>query len=194
MVKQSKLLVKKTSLVFDESKSLFSKMSRWFISQNSHMSTHEQIAKQYKVVRDAGNYAKTNFPVTQDDYSSMIAHVRMDMELHHKTTLYNVKRLGYKTCDPDELALYTAKFVKRTILYADRTDRLARIVDRRRIPGALTTVFSDSQGRIKNLSVRGKRFVNVFVGYMKDERKKQIEDKRNEKTSKKRSQIASQKR
>lgn len=113
--------------------------------------------------------------VTQEKLGNLISRCRTVMELRYKTTLINVPGLGYKLADPDELALHTAKWVKRTILYADRTYRLVDITDRKRIPGAIKKVFLDNEGRIRTLSARGKQFVSHFVEYSK---KKQLEDKR----------------
>lgn len=151
-------------------------MSDWFNKfDTTKVITREQIARKLGETRKKINGHKQN--VTQEDVLNMVSKCRVDLELRHRTTLVNVRGYGYKLANPDELAIQTAKWVKRTILYADRTYRLVDITDRRKIPGALKKVFCDNEGRIKTLSSRGKRFVESFVDYAK---RKALEDKRKE--------------
>lgn len=154
---------------------IYSRLSDWFIKQEGAVSSYELIAREFKTVRDSSDHSKSGSPVTEDDLSHAIAMCRIDLENRYRTTLYNVRGKGYKVTTPDELALYTAKFVKRTILHADRTYRLIEIVDRKKIPGALRVVFLDTEGRIKNLSWKGKKFLKTFVSYLKTEEQKKLE-------------------
>lgn len=105
--------------------------------------------------------------VTQEKVGNAMSRCRTVLELQHNTTIVNVRGEGYKIANPEEVALTTAKWVKRTIMYADRTYRLVDIVDRKLIPGALKRVFTDSEGNIRTLSVRGKKFVESFTQYQK---------------------------
>lgn len=135
--------------------------------------SHKLLAQKYKEMTNCG-------PITLEKLSNIVSRARYFMELKHGTTIINVRGLGYKLATPDELAMTTARWVKRTILYADRTYRLVDITDRRKIPGALQKVFSDSQGRIKTLSTRGKKFVASFTSYAKEQR--QLEAKNAKRT------------
>ena len=147
-------------------------LSDWFVKEGDGVvMQYEIIARQLKKFRDHSPHPKAGLEVTQEDLSRAIARVRFDLETRHKTTLYNFRGIGYKVCNPDELALYTAKFFKRTILYADRTYRLVDIVDRHRIPAALKKVFLDNEGRIKSMSLKGKHFMKLFVEYLKEQKK-----------------------
>lgn len=150
---------------------MIERLCDWFYKQGNDVLSYELIAKQVKSANGLGQ-------VTQEKLSGIISRCRALMESRYGTTIINVPGLGYKLADPDELALHTAKWVKRTILYADRTYRLVDITDRRKIPGAIQKVFKDNEGRIKTLSTRGRKFVSEFVAYSKV---KQMEDKSNEK-------------
>jgi hypothetical protein len=55
-------------------------------------------------------------------------------------------------------------------MYADRTYRLVDIVDRRRIPGALSKVFGDTEGKIKNLSGKSRAFALAFMKHSEQQR------------------------
>ncbi len=157
-------------------------LSGWLVDQKEELVlSHELIAQELKKIR--GNIIpwKSGKPVTQMELSHMIQVVRMVMEKVYKTTLYNVRGVGYKVANKEEVALYTAKFFKRTILYADRTYRLLEIVDRKKIPWAIRSVFMDNEGRIKNLSLKGKKFITMFVDHLKEEDKKEaIEHEKHE--------------
>lgn len=152
---------------------MIDELSDWMYGQQDVMS-YDQIAKKIKVF---GKLASVN----QEKVGHVISRCRTVMELRYKTTLINIRGLGYKVATPDETALTTAKWVKRTIMYADRTYRLVDITDRKLIPNALKKVFMDSEGRIRTLSNRGKKFIEQFVVYSKQ---KQLEDKTNGKENK----------
>jgi len=149
-------------------------LTLWFTKHSpKEVISYELIAKRIKDLRGYGN-------VTLMDVGSAVSICRIEMELRHETTIVNVRGSGYKIANPDELALATAKWMKRSIMYADRTYRLVDIVDRRKIPGAIKQVFLDNEGRIKTLSKRGQQFVGTFMDYLKEETKrKEIEDATN---------------
>jgi DNA-binding winged helix-turn-helix (wHTH) protein len=132
-------------------------------SMNGDVVSHAILAKKYKSLSDEK-------VITLERLSNIISRARVFMELKHGTTIINIRGRGYKLATPDELALQTAKWVKRTIMYADRTYRLVDITDRRKIPGALKAVFEDSQGRIKTLSTRGRKFIQSFTEYSNKQR------------------------
>lgn len=132
------------------------------------------IAGWIKAIRIARNLPKGTAVVTQDEYSHWIANVREYLELHKGVTLWNVPRVGYKVTSPDELAIYTAKSVKRTIVMADRTTRLIDIVDKKRMPSALRSVFLDEEGKIRNIGKSGRKYITLFTQYMKGDGRKLI--------------------
>ena len=141
-------------------------------SMNGDVVSHEILARKYKDMTGQG--------VTLEKLSHIMSRARVFMELKHGTMIINVRNRGYKLATPRELALCTAKWVKRTIMYADRTYRLVDITDRKLIPGALRTVFEDSQGRIKTLSTRGRKFIQSFTEYSNKQR--QLEAKNAKRT------------
>lgn len=136
----------------------------WLSCQDGDVLSHQLLARKFKEISRLSE-------VTQEKIGDVVSRARVFLELKHSTTLINVRGVGYKIATANELAMTTAKWVKRTIMYADRTYRLVDITDRRLIPGALKKVFESSQGNIKTLSTRGKRFVTSFVEYSKTQKK-----------------------
>ena len=172
----------KSVLVKEDIKWSYGRLGDWLMVESGREAwntvSYEKIAKEFKRLRDLTSSSKAGRPVTEEELRKVVSETRSYLESHHKTTLYNVRGQGYKIATPEEVALYTAKFFKRTILYADRTYRLVEIVDRKYIPSALRTVFCDNEGRIKSLSLKGKKFLGTFVSYLREEEKKKLlEDK-----------------
>jgi len=153
---------------------LCEELVEWFYKiPTNEVVSHDVIAKAIRDYRIALDLPDKGKAITQEVVNRTVSLVRRELELSKRTTLINVKNHGYKLATPKELALTTAKWVKRTIMYADRTYRLVDIVDRKLIPGAIKQVFTDSEGRIKSLSRHGKRFVESFVVYL--DRQKQLQ-------------------
>lgn len=109
--------------------------------------------------------------VTTEKLHSVITRARRYMESKYRCTIWNIRNVGFRITTPQELALFTAQSVRRTIQMADRTIRLTHIVDRKMMPQALQFVFADSEKKIKSLGRHGKRFMRTFVDYI-DEQKK----------------------
>ena len=137
-------------------------------TEDNRVISHVAIANRLAFIRQQRKHPKAYQKITQGELGGIVSLCRSWLEENRKTTLYNIKGIGYKIADQDELAMYTAKFVKRTILYADRTGRLVKIVDKARIPGALKKVFSKNQVRIRNLSEEGQEFVTKMIDYLKE--------------------------
>jgi len=116
--------------------------------------------------------------ITQEELHRHVAKAREYLELEYKCTIWNLRGIGFRITSPDELAMYTARSVRRTIVMADRTIRLTDIVDRKRMPQALHTVFIDNEKRIKTLGIKGKKFMSTFINYIKQERKQIEENKK----------------
>ena len=154
-------------------------LTEWFYKLPlKEVVAHDVVARKIRDIRIANRTKDRAKAITNGDVNRHVTMVRKELELNKHTTLVNIKNVGYKLADKNELALTTAKWVKRTVMYADRTYRLVDIVDRKRIPGALRTVFSNSQGNIKTLSHKSRAFAQAFVTYA-DEQKQIAHKKEN---------------
>lgn len=141
-------------------------LTEWFYKLPlKEVVVHDVIAKKIRDLRIQHRTVDRAKAITNGDVQKAVTSVRKELELSRKTTLINIKNVGYKLANADELALTTAKWVKRTVMYADRTYRLVDIVDRKRIPGALRTVFGDTEGKIKTLSGKSRAFAKAFLTY-----------------------------
>ncbi len=163
---------------------VYTRLADWIVQDSGPAGSrdvvlsYELIARRFKSLRDSSDHPKANHPVREEELRRALSYVRYELETRYKNTLYNVRGKGYKLCTPEELALYTAKFYRRTILYANRTYRLAEIVDRRYIPAALRTVFCDTEGNVKQLSIKGRKFLTMFGAYLKSNEAKELEHKK----------------
>jgi len=147
----------------DEQSPLISDLTDWFLSLGKDVADKKRIASKIKSLRTL--HLRDEKHITEEHVNRMVTEVRRWLELKHRTTIVNIRNVGYKIANPDELAITTAKWVKRSIMYADRTYRLVDIVDRKKIPNAIREVFGETEGKIKTLSTRGKKFVKAFVEY-----------------------------
>lgn len=162
------------SSLIRSTKTVYADLSDWFHEQDGNLVAYELIARQYRKLLNKYQHPNATRPVMKADLDRAISRSRMELESRYKTTLFNVRGQGYKVADANELALYTAKFIKRTIFYCDRTYRLVEITDKDRIPSALQQVFSDTGGRIKTLSLRGKKYVDTLLEYLKEKERKEL--------------------
>ena len=175
----------KTQTAIIKTTPLYQELSDWFIKQGQDLMSYELIAKKIKAIKREKQMPDRADPITLSDVAREVSRCRADLEIRYKTTLYNIKGVGYKITSPQELAMYTAKSFRRTIMSADRTYRLVDIVDRKFIPYAFAQVFSKTEGRIKGLSKHGKKFVETFGGYLKEQKKIESEANSNGKETKK---------
>jgi len=155
-------------------------LTDWFIKQGQDVMSRELIAKQIKVIKLDYNLPDANGAILERHLPSWIANVRFDMEERYRCTLYCVNGHGYKVASPRELAVYTAKFLRRTLTHADRTMRLANIVNRKQMPGAIREVFFDQTGKVKNFRKNGAKFMVQFSEFLTEEikKRKRIEDEK----------------
>jgi DNA-binding winged helix-turn-helix (wHTH) protein len=152
-------------------------MVDWFYGlPTTDVVSHDLVAKKIRDARITHKTKDVGKPITNGDVNRMVTMVRKELELGKRTTIINIRNHGYKLANPKELAMTTARWVKRSVMYADRTYRLVDITDRKMIPGALREVFGDTQNKVKALSTRGKRFVNSFVVYIENQKRKEIEN------------------
>lgn len=147
-------------------------LTDWFIKQGQDVMSRELIAKEIKQIRLRYGLPDANGAVRERHLPSWIARVRDDMEHRYRCTLYCVAGMGYKVASPRELAIYTARFLRRTLTHADRTMRLAEIVDRKRMPAAIREVFFDQTGKVKKFRLQGAKFMSEFSGFLQEEIKK----------------------
>lgn len=144
----------------------------WFLSGDTLSARSlKSVAGMIKQIRVNRQMAKSNDPVTQEELGRWIAQARQYLELHKGHTLWNIRGVGYRVATKDELAVYTARSVRRTIVMADRTTRLLDIVDRNRMPAALRSVFVDEEGKIRHVGKTGRKYLTLFAQYVKGERK-----------------------
>lgn len=148
-------------------------LTDWFIKKGDDVLSYELIAAEVKKIRLHHELDLANEPVRHRHLATWIAQCRGDMELRYRKTLYNVRTMGYKVASPRELALYTARFLRRTLTHADRTMRLADIVDRKEMPSAIREVFFDQAGKVKRFRVQGAKFMSEFSNFLTEEIKKQ---------------------
>lgn len=149
-------------------------LAEWFLKHDpdTFMNSHA-IACKIRDIRVARNLPKGNAPVTQEELNRWIAQTRQYLELHKGCTLWNFRGAGYRIASPDELAVYTAKSVRRTIVMADRTTRLLDIVDRKKMPTALRAVFTDEEGKIRHVGKTGRKYLEAFKQYVASSSAKQ---------------------
>jgi len=154
----------------DDEGSIYQDLTDWFYrSKPNEVFEKSVIAKKIKQIRQEWEHPKSYDDVFQRDVNSWLARVREDMEIRYRKTLRYIPKLGWKVATPHETALITAKWIKRTIMHADRTGRLFEITDRRLIPGAIRQVAEQSNGKIRAVSAIGKRYVKSFLGYSKEQ-------------------------
>ena len=146
-----------------EQSPVVSDLCDWFLSLGKDIADKRRVATKIKALRST--HYKDERLITEEHVNRMISESRRWLELKHRTTIINIRGLGYKLASPDELALTTAKWVKRSIMYADRTYRLVDIVDRKKIPNAIREVFGETEGKVKALSTKGRKFVKSFIEY-----------------------------
>ena len=158
---------------------------------SNEVATHKELADIIKKFRNKNGRSGNGNVVTFEELHRYVSKAREYLELEYKCTIWNLRNLGFRVATPDELAMYTARSVRRTIMIADRTVRLTNIVDRRKMPYALQVTFKDNEQRIKTLGVRGKRFMSTFIDYLKQERVKLLEENKDEKIQINKSQVRS---
>lgn len=149
---------------------VYETLAAWFINGRSGLGvSKEVIAVKLKSIREEAGAA--GVVIRESQVATAIAEVRRILEARHALTLYRVAAARgesrWKVASPAELADYTAKWVKRTVLYADRTYRLVDAVKGRKcerlLQDALRETFSDTSGKIKAVSETGRRYLRVVA-------------------------------
>jgi hypothetical protein len=137
--------------------SMSAELGDWFCDHSGEVHSHNLIAVRIRLIRR--KRLGTDVPVTQDQLMGWITRTRAYLETEKGVTLFNIKGLGYKVADASECALYSMFTLRRVVRLADRTYRLVDIVERKYIPSAFKKVFLETEGGIRQLSRKGRRFL-----------------------------------
>jgi hypothetical protein len=100
---------------------------------------------------------KRNLPpkqITIADVHSGVSLCRERLEVAYNCTLVNAREVGYRICRAfsKDIAIFAAKSVRRTVMYADRANRLTPLINAEHLPKAIDNVFSKASRRIQRLS------------------------------------------
>ena len=144
-------------------------LADWMYKQRRDLSFRE-IAGEIQDIREGSGSPLIDRKITVGELTRIMSQTRMFMERNHRNTLWNLKGWGYRVATREELALYTAKSIRRTIVTAERTTRLVDIVDRKLIPGALRYVFPDAEQRVRQLGSKGQNFSRRLIEYIREKR------------------------
>ena len=156
----------------------------WFLEhgKDGTVLSHEVIAIAYKKFRTAAGSKLVD--VTQQQLHQVIAACRVYLESKWKMTLLNVDRVGYKLADPKEKVLLTTQWMRRSIMCADRTQRLLDTNEEKdlvaHLPAAFEEVFGPNEKRIRTTANSGKSFAELYLDYTKEQRKEKLEALKNE--------------
>lgn len=155
-------------------------LAEWFFSNQERVISNEEIVKKIKALKKKRPLKNGRDFVSREEFNRLLTQSRTVLETPaRRCTIVWLRDQGYRCGDKNDLALYTAKWVKRTLHMADRTTRLANIVDRDRMPEALQKVFLENRPRIKELGTHGRRFIEAMTSYMKESKRKQLEANKN---------------
>lgn len=152
-------------------------LADWLYSQGARrLLGNEEIGRKIREIRTArGEKA----PVTSEQFYQVISKSRMRLEEVKSATLINVPRLGYKIALAlsVEMAEWAMKNVKKTIMFADRTNRLAPMVDTKHIPQAIEKVFEKANNKIEGLSGIKKQFLLTWREMTKNKENSNVKTK-----------------
>lgn len=148
-------------------------LAAWFRAlPRAEVVTKRVIARRIQKIRRDSKLP--DISITEDHVHRALAKVRAILESTFQCTLYRIVMSGesvYKVSTPAEMAEYTAKWVKRTVLYADRTYRLVDAVHEvdaeKLLAHELRKEFGVTSGRIKEVSEAGKTYLKVVAGLAK---------------------------
>ena len=136
---------------------MYVELGDWFNDHRGDVHSHEVIATRIRLIRR--NRTGENRPVTREQLGGWLLRVRKYLEVERGVTLWNIPKVGYKVASPTECALYSMLILRKVVRLADRTYRLADIVEHKRIPDAFKKVFLEAEGGVKTLSARGRNFL-----------------------------------
>jgi len=132
----------------------------WIYKQGDRVLSAKEIGERIKIYRQQDGDKR---PVTVEQLGTMLCQARKYCELNHRLTIWNVRGIGWRIATPRETAYYGMATTKKLLVLADRTRRLADIVDRKYIPEAFEHVFGNTDNGIKTMLQKGKRFLLMWV-------------------------------
>jgi hypothetical protein len=132
----------------------------------------KEIAQKIKSFREQDRDFRS---VTQDQCQTILCQARKHVELTYRLTIWNVHGQGWRLATPKETAYYGMASTKKLLVLADRTRRLADIVDKKYLPEAFEHVFGSTDAGVKTMLQKGKKFLLMWV---EKENKPLLEDMR----------------
>lgn len=150
---------------------VFELLGDWFLKNTDKVLTASDIAQQLLSIR-----VKLKLPtpdgITREYMHSVLTKSRQYLETPaRRSSIVFIPELnGYRCGNQDDLAMFTARWIKRTLHSADRTTRLTEIVDKDRMPGALKKVFVEMHPRIKSMAKNGGKFIETFKEFVDQKR------------------------
>ena len=157
------------------SSKIYEELGDWFLANSDKLITSSDIARQLIHLRAKRKMATPN-GITREYLHSVLTQTRHYLETPaRRTSIVYIAGQGYRCGNADDLALFTARWIKRTLHSADRTTRLTEIVDKDRMPDALKKVFIEMHPRIKSIAKNGGKFIETFQEFVD---KKRLESKR----------------
>jgi len=145
----------------DQPNNITSDMIDWFLAGQYDLRETKEIGIKLKEMRVL--HLKDHGQITKEMLSRSLSDVRKWLELKHRTTLINVPSVGYKVSTKKELAIFSAKQVKRTLMHVDRTYRVVEITPRKLLPSALKEVFEKQGKTIKLVSQGGRKYMQTMI-------------------------------
>ena len=151
-----------------------SELADWFLVKGHRVMERGEIAgKLTKIL---------NRQPSLEEYYRCICETRKVLERKHRSTLYNVKGVGYKLATKTEEARFAALCAHRTILLAERTRRLLAFVDKRLFVAEFRTMLVHAERGIESMYRYGRRMIEDWgkVTILKVEEEKENGSKRHE--------------
>jgi len=98
---------------------------------------------------------------TVEEVSRHVSAMRIRLETNRACTLINIRGYGWRCVGAygQSIAVFAMQNVKKTIMQAERTNRLKPLVDQKHIPEAITKVFTKASNQLVNISKIKKDFV-----------------------------------
>ena len=114
-----------------------------FIMRKNRLCTHQEIADFIAAeLRNLNRHAK----VTVGKLHAYISKARFELEAKGDGTIVNESGHGFRfaRAQSHDLTIFAVKHIKRTVMMADRANRLAPLVNEALIPQVIEDVFSNA--------------------------------------------------
>jgi len=125
------------------------------ISDTNDVVSHQVIANKVLPLLPQGHH------VTVNSVHGWVSKARFELEATGEGTIVNHRGFGFRfvKAQSRDITIFAAQHVKRTIMYADRANRLAALIDDKYMPLAIEAVFSKASDRIGKLAGVKKQFL-----------------------------------